>query len=185
MRGISWKSPESKTHSWNTWVPVRLLGSEEIQLRERLVEIPLFIGFQHHPRWLFEISAINSTYIIWWQFLSQPDLDFRFCRNKGNINFQRRITQIIQPFRLSFEVLPSRPKWMWSESPCSPSAMITTRIACNIEQVMRDKRSNGWKEAFCHKKCPTDSLHVCSFLLPFVLHQRVRGISQNGLQFNW
>ena len=23
--------------------------------------IPLFIGFQHHPRWLFEISAINST----------------------------------------------------------------------------------------------------------------------------
>ena len=25
-----------------------------------VVEIPLFKGFQHHPRWLFGISAINS-----------------------------------------------------------------------------------------------------------------------------
>ena len=26
-----------------------------------IVEIPLFIGFQHHPRWLFGISAINNS----------------------------------------------------------------------------------------------------------------------------
>ena len=25
------------------------------------VFLPLFVGFQHHPRWLFGISAINST----------------------------------------------------------------------------------------------------------------------------
>ena len=26
-----------------------------------MMHIPLFIGFQHHPRWLFGISAINSS----------------------------------------------------------------------------------------------------------------------------
>ena len=56
---------------------------------------------------------------------------------------------------------------IWSESPCSPSAMITTRIACNIEQVMRDKCSNGWKEAFCHKNKREESNRFVACLFIF------------------
>ncbi len=32
-----------------------------VEVGRLVVEIPLFIGFQHHPRWLFGISAINSS----------------------------------------------------------------------------------------------------------------------------
>lgn len=101
----------------------------------------------HHETWV-AAPRVRNFDKFWHVFVTKRLNDFR-----GYVEKQQNQTDHYSNHPILSAILWGAPlkTQIWSESPCSPSAMITTRIACNIEQVMRDKRSNGWKEAFCHK----------------------------------
>ena len=84
---VGWGVLPMKKKTWARYtIPeTNILSMEEIRRSPvdvgSIQYIPVFIGFLHHPRWLFGISSINSSTWTWmvgrWHFLLGPNACFQ------------------------------------------------------------------------------------------------------------